>query len=191
MCKGNIVKTDTHKRFHDYTPNTNSTTSPARVGEVRSNATTKNSRNPTSFLTRRFWWVLPKPKPLKKLGLRPLVETFYIKFQVRMEMVPSCRVMVYYVRKDKEVVADSVELDVEDKLENQVNATPGISYIFNNCANRLPTKYPRMAGSSFSTIRKSSDFVGNIRFVKGFHNCRNFFQNVEFYILFVSIPIGQ
>ena len=37
-----------------------------------------------------------------------------------MEMVPSCRVMVYYVRKDKEVVADSVSVDVEDRLENQV-----------------------------------------------------------------------
>ena len=37
-----------------------------------------------------------------------------------MEMVPSCRMMVYYVREDKEVVADSVDFDVEDKLENQV-----------------------------------------------------------------------
>ena len=49
-----------------------------------------------------------------------LVENFDIKFRVTMDMVPSCRVMVYYVRKDKEVVADSVELDVEDKLQNQV-----------------------------------------------------------------------
>lgn len=37
-----------------------------------------------------------------------------------MGMVPSCQMMVYYVRKDKEVVADSIEVDVEDKLENQV-----------------------------------------------------------------------
>ena len=51
---------------------------------------------------------------------RSLVEKFDIKFRVTMDMVPSCRVMVYYVRKDKEVVADSVQLDVEDKLENQV-----------------------------------------------------------------------
>ncbi len=34
--------------------------------------------------------------------------------------MPSCRVMVYYVRRDKEVVADSVDFDVEDKLQNQV-----------------------------------------------------------------------
>ena len=54
---------------------------------------------------------------------RPLVERFDIKFQVTMAMVPSCRVMVYYVRKDKEVVVDSVNVDVEDKLENQVKAT--------------------------------------------------------------------
>ena len=56
----------------------------------------------------------------QNLTTRSLVENFDIKFRVTMDMVPSCRVMVYYVRKDKEVVADSVELDVEDKLENQV-----------------------------------------------------------------------
>ena len=56
---------------------------------------------------------------------RPLVERFDIKFQVTMAMVPSCRVMVYYVRKDKEVVVDSVNVDIEDKLENQVKAMRG------------------------------------------------------------------
>ena len=34
--------------------------------------------------------------------------------------MPSCGVMVYYIRQDKEVVADSIQLDVEDKFENQV-----------------------------------------------------------------------
>ncbi|KAK3727994.1 hypothetical protein QZH41_015942, partial [Actinostola sp. cb2023] len=35
-------------------------------------------------------------------------------------MVPSCRLLVYYARKDGETVADSMVIDVEDKLENQV-----------------------------------------------------------------------
>ena len=129
MCKGNIVKADTHTQFHDYIPNKNTTTIP-------SNNTTTNSSNPNKTLTtskRRLWW-LPEPQPLKKLGTRPLVEKFEIKFRVKIEMVPSCRVMVYYIRKDKEVVADSVELDVGDKLENQVY-TWKKSHIFK------PTKY--------------------------------------------------
>ena len=136
MCKGNIAKADTHTQIHDYIPNKNATTSPTRVGEITSNATRTNSPNPTRTLTtskRRFWW-LSEPQPLKKLGARPLVEKFDIKFRVKIEMVPSCRVMVYYIRKDTEVVADSVELDVEDKLENQVY-TWKKSHIFK------PTKY--------------------------------------------------
>ena len=57
-------------------------------------------------------------------------------------MVPSCRVMVYYVRKDKEVVADSVELDVEDKLENQVKAYTRTNFKnFQHFANRPPRNY--------------------------------------------------
>ena len=137
MCKGNIVKADTHTQFHDYIPNKNTTTIP-------SNNTTTNSSNPNKTLTtskRRLWW-LPEPQPLKKLGARPLVEKFEIKFRVKIEMVPSCRVMVYYVRKDKEVVADSVELDVEDKLENQVKAYTRTNFKnFQHFANRPPRNY--------------------------------------------------
>ena len=35
-------------------------------------------------------------------------------------MVPSCRLLVYYVRDDKETVAEGMVIDVEDVLENQV-----------------------------------------------------------------------
>ena len=49
------------------------------------------------------------------------MEEFEIKFNVTQEMVPSCRILVYYIRTDKETVADSIVFDVEDKLENQVN----------------------------------------------------------------------
>ena len=124
MCKGNIVKADTHTQIHDYIPSKNTTASSTGVGKVNVNVTTKNG--------------------LKKLGERILVERFDIKFQVKIEMVPSCRVMVYYVRKDKEVVADSAELDVEDKLENQVY-TWEKSHIFK------PAKYVRSLFPSLST----------------------------------------
>jgi hypothetical protein len=40
-------------------------------------------------------------------------------------MVPSCRLLVYYVRKDGETVADSMVVDIEDKLENQVGFSQG------------------------------------------------------------------
>ncbi|KAK3709154.1 hypothetical protein QZH41_018067 [Actinostola sp. cb2023] len=43
-----------------------------------------------------------------------------IVFPVTQAMVPSCRLLVYYARKDGETVADSMVIDVEDKLENQV-----------------------------------------------------------------------
>ena len=45
-----------------------------------------------------------------------------IRFSVTQAMVPSCRLLLYYIRDDGETVADSVEIDVEDKLENQVRA---------------------------------------------------------------------
>ncbi|CAB4041032.1 Hypothetical predicted protein [Paramuricea clavata] len=42
-------------------------------------------------------------------------------FNVTQAMVPNCRILVYYVKMDKEVVGDSITFDVEDKLENQVS----------------------------------------------------------------------
>ena len=48
-----------------------------------------------------------------------------------MEMVPSCKLMVYYVRKDKEVVVDTINFDVEDKLKNQVKV-PHLLHNANN-----------------------------------------------------------
>ena len=38
-------------------------------------------------------------------------------------MVPKCKVLVYFVKLDREIVADSVEYKVEEKLENQVKIT--------------------------------------------------------------------
>ena len=52
--------------------------------------------------------------------VKPTVFEDFIVFPVTQTMVPSCRLLVYYARKDGETVADSMVIDVEDKLENQV-----------------------------------------------------------------------
>jgi hypothetical protein len=137
MCKGNTVKSGTHTQLHNYVREENlTTTTTATATPTTTIRPTKETVNVTNATLQRTndtirkkihrlilpdwgWW-RPKPIPVKKLNERPVVEKFDIKFPVTMEMVPSCRMMVYYVREDKEVVADSVDFDVEDKLENQV-----------------------------------------------------------------------
>ncbi len=68
-------------------------------------------------------------KPFKynnqMIGRRAVYE-FELKFNVTQDMVPSCRILVYYVKTDRETVGDSIVYDVEDKLENQVQLKPGI-----------------------------------------------------------------
>ena len=44
----------------------------------------------------------------------------FIDIPITQTMVPSCRLLVYYVRDDKETVAEGMVIDVEDVLENQV-----------------------------------------------------------------------
>jgi hypothetical protein len=133
MCKGDTVKAGTHTQFHDYVQEENPTTTTRPTTTLPTIKETTNVTNGTGLVSNnttvepllksilpRIWWWRPKPDPLKTLNTRPRVETFDIKFSVTREMMPSCRVMVYYVRRDKEVVADSVDFDVEDKLQNQV-----------------------------------------------------------------------
>jgi hypothetical protein len=59
-------------------------------------------------------------RPKTRTTGRSTVKKFELKFNVTQEMVPSCKILVYYVRKDKEVVGDSIVYDIEDNLENQV-----------------------------------------------------------------------
>lgn len=54
---------------------------------------------------------------------------FALKFNVTQEMVPKCRILVYYVRTDKETVGDSIVFDVEDKFENQVTSTKSCAFV--------------------------------------------------------------
>ncbi|XP_028407143.1 alpha-2-macroglobulin-like protein 1 isoform X2 [Dendronephthya gigantea] len=126
MCKGKFVKIGKKTRHHNFTLVEETTTTASTTTTAA--LTTSNANNgafPT--VVKEMLSVGPSlrdaPDRLKKLNTRPLVKKFDIEFPVTMEMMPSCRVMVYYVREDKEVVADSVEFDVEDKLENQVSVS--------------------------------------------------------------------
>ena len=44
----------------------------------------------------------------------------FIEFAITQKMVPSCRLLLFYVRDDRETVADNMLVDVEDTLENKV-----------------------------------------------------------------------
>ena len=97
--------------------NSSSTNSPATYPPTTNPPTTY----PSTDLPFTPVWAKPLPThPFLNIP-NPTVEEFEIKFNVTQQMVPSCRILVYYIRSDKETVADSMVLDVEDKLENQVN----------------------------------------------------------------------
>ena len=142
MCKGNIVHSGNHTQHHTYVqevaplpPTTAPTTAPTPAPTTlklttvasKENRTANVSLNATDTVIIKeivipaIWppWRPPTPPPLKDLP-KPVVEQFEIKFPVTIKMVPKCRILVYYVRGDKETVADSMEYDVEDVLENQV-----------------------------------------------------------------------
>lgn len=125
MCKRDIVLFGTHTQHHDYLQEEIPTTAAQTTTPTPLPPTLKsNNTNVTLPLIYPVWgWSWPKPEKVKKLHTKPIVEKFDIKFPVTMEMVPSCRIMVYYVRDDKEVVADSVKFGVEDRLENQVRVS--------------------------------------------------------------------
>ena len=63
----------------------------------------------------------PKRRRNKKSVQRTTVNEFKLIFNISQEMVPSCRILVYYVRQNKEVVGDSIVYDVEDKLQKPGN----------------------------------------------------------------------
>ena len=45
----------------------------------------------------------------------------FIQFAVTQKMVPSSRLLLFYVRDDQETVADNMLIDVDDTLENKVH----------------------------------------------------------------------
>ena len=46
----------------------------------------------------------------------------FLEFNVTHEMVPSCRILLFYVREDKETVAATMQFNTEATLENEVCA---------------------------------------------------------------------
>ena len=46
----------------------------------------------------------------------------FLEFNVTHEMVPSCHILLFYVREDKETVAATMQFDTEATLENEVCA---------------------------------------------------------------------
>lgn len=113
MCKGKFVKTGRHTQHREEVTSA-STTITALPATSTANVT-NGARLP---FEKKFTTIVPPSLT------RPLVEKFDMELAVTKEMVPSCQAMVYYVRKDKEVVADSVKFDVEGRLENQVKSGP-------------------------------------------------------------------
>lgn len=138
MCKRKLAKIGRHTQHHNFSTkkeqaSTSTTALPTALPTAFYwNYTTKIPSNDSNgtFVTikkkLKFWVVwdevfYPKEcRQVEQLYTTPLIEKFKIEFPVTMEMLPSCQVMVYYVREDNEVVADTVELHVEGKLENQV-----------------------------------------------------------------------
>jgi len=45
----------------------------------------------------------------------------FIEFVVNQKMVPSCRILLFHVKNDQEIVADNMPIDIEDTLGNKVN----------------------------------------------------------------------
>ncbi|XP_028400033.1 murinoglobulin-1-like isoform X2 [Dendronephthya gigantea] len=99
MCKGNLVSTGVTK---------------IRLNSLHSNKTLEHS-SPPPITT-----LGPFIHPFTTISA-PAVKEFEIKFNITQQMVPSCRILVYYVRPDRETVGDSIVYDIEDRLENQVS----------------------------------------------------------------------
>ena len=135
MCKGNIVHSGKHTQHH--LPTTAPTILKLTTVASKQNRSTNSNLYATenhrikamleqyssgTLSALPYIWHRPTP-PSFENSPKPVVEQFEIKFPVTMKMVPKCRILVYYVRGDKETVADTIKYDVEDVLENQVRGS--------------------------------------------------------------------
>ena len=66
------------------------------------------------------WWRGGNTATRPPLPYRFSSGSFQIKFNVTQDMSPSCRMLVYYVR-NRETIADSKVVDIEDSFANKVN----------------------------------------------------------------------
>lgn len=80
--------------------------------------TTTTAPPPTTLPDDLFWRRRPATRP----PLPDLFSTsaFDIDFKITQDMSPSCRLLVYYIR-ERETVADSKVIDIEDSFANKVS----------------------------------------------------------------------
>ena len=67
----------------------------------------------------RSRWPTPKPVTRPRFPSHFSAGSFQIAFNVTQNMSPSCRMLVYYVR-NRETIADSKVIDIEDSFMNKV-----------------------------------------------------------------------
>ena len=58
----------------------------------------------------------PSVKPV----ILPLTASFMLEVPILRGMAPSARILVYYVREDGEMVADSIKIKMKGCLQNEV-----------------------------------------------------------------------
>ena len=66
------------------------------------------------------WWPRERPVTRPPLPSQFSAGSFQIAFNVTQNMSPSCRMLVYYVR-NRETIADSKVIDIEDSFANKVS----------------------------------------------------------------------
>ncbi|XP_028400036.1 pregnancy zone protein-like isoform X5 [Dendronephthya gigantea] len=120
MCKGNLVSTGVTKiHLSQSTSHSNKTlehTSPPYITTSAPHSSKTLEHTSPPYITT----LGPFTHPFTTISA-PAVKKFEIKFNITQQMVPSCRILVYYVRPDRETVGDSIVYDIEDRLENQVS----------------------------------------------------------------------
>lgn len=75
--------------------------------------------------TRLLYMVISKGRIVKQGSVtKDPEDATYLPVQVSHDMVPSARLLVYFIDKQGKVVADSLWIDVEDKCKNEVTLSP-------------------------------------------------------------------
>lgn len=137
MCAGNLVKSETFSKtfigaLPTYTtPATTSTTTTTTtttatpttvIGSNQENTTT----SPQPLIAIQRIWVPDWYPEMTGSATRPPLpnrfstSSFSFDIKITRKMLPSCKVVVYYIRRG-EVVADQTEIDVVNEFENQVS----------------------------------------------------------------------
>ncbi|XP_066919557.1 alpha-1-macroglobulin-like isoform X3 [Clytia hemisphaerica] len=118
MCAGNIVDSGSFTKtfVNDATPQptatTTTTTTTTTTASLATNITTEIYRSIFRLNNVPPTWP-PVPSTLRK-------GSFKFSFDITKEMMPHCKMVVYYMRGE-EMVADNTKFDVEDILENDVS----------------------------------------------------------------------